>query len=330
MSKISKPVSLAPVKILATPIAATPAVPPVSVSDANPAPAMVKIHQPVAVAEMAAKPVSGKPEATSKFIATSESITTSKAAADGEPAVVKSGAVKSIAEAAPTSKSETVVAAKAPAVAITVSKSPVSKPTDIKPVIAAKVQPPKAVVSKPVPATAIATKPAAPAKPLVRSKPHITSKPLVTAKPVVTVKPVAAAAPSIAASNPMAAFAGMFDPKAMLPGLTLPGLTLPGLTLPGFTSADLKMPSFGPDMITAMASQIVNATRALGEVQAALLDHGVAQLKAGMNELEECARSTTPSEVVVIQARAIRRSADDLTTTIKAVSAKTGKGFIKG
>lgn len=104
---------------------------------------------------------------------------------------------------------------------------------------------------------------------------------------------------------------------------------MPSFAMPVFPSVDLKLPSVGADMLASMAGQMVSAVRTLGEVQAVLLDHGVAQLKAGMSELEECARSKTPSELVVIQARALRRSADALTDTIKVVSAKAGSTHTK-
>jgi hypothetical protein len=121
------------------------------------------------------------------------------------------------------------------------------------------------------------------------------------AAPAFVAKPAPAA--------PTAMLAGLFDPKAMIPSFVLP--------------------TFGTEMVTTVASQMISATRAIGEMQAALLDHGVAQLKGAMSELEACARSTSPSEVVAIQSRALRRSADELTDTVKMVSALATKGLVK-
>jgi hypothetical protein len=114
----------------------------------------------------------------------------------------------------------------------------------------------------------------------------------------------------------------MFDMQAMLPSLT-------SFQMPGFTAADLKSPALGGDMLAAMTGQMLAATRAMGDIQAILLDHGCAELKAGLIELEACARSTSPSEVVTIQARVLRRSADALTDTIKVVSDTARKSLTR-
>ena len=95
--------------------------------------------------------------------------------------------------------------------------------------------------------------------------------------------------------------------------------------VPAFEAAKLTPPALNGDIFKAMTSQMLNATRAFGDMQAALLDHAVTELKTGMGEIEACARSTTPSEVVVIQARAVRRSTEALTETIKTISAKARK-----
>jgi hypothetical protein len=114
----------------------------------------------------------------------------------------------------------------------------------------------------------------------------------------------------------------MFDMQAMMPSLT-------SFQMPGFTAADLKSPAFGGSMLAAMTGQMLAATRAMGDIQAILLDHGCAELKAGLIELEACARSTSPSEVVTIHARVVRRSADALTDTIKVVSDTARKSLTR-
>jgi hypothetical protein len=364
MSKTSKPVSLAPVKSLAKPIAEGPATPPV----------MVKVHQSVPVAEMAARlpakpvvdvasrPVETAPAAAKPVVAKLASDTgvlkapmVTMAKPDGT-ASVKSTAVTKVVALTPKAPKPPV--AKLVGIKPVVTKPIVqkasaptpatAKPIAAKPVVAAPViatvaakpvaAPARIVASAPVPVAMkpkVEVKPVAPKvaaavmpAPVVKAPKAVAPKPA-TAKPA-TAKPATPkiATPKIAtpepaaappAANPMAAFAGLFGTDAIVPSLSLPG----------FTPAALQSPFAGTQMLATMASQMVSATRALGEVQAALLDHGVAQLKAGMGELEACARSTTPSEVVVIQARALRRSADDLTDTIKTVSAKVGKGFAK-
>jgi hypothetical protein len=114
----------------------------------------------------------------------------------------------------------------------------------------------------------------------------------------------------------------MFDMQAMMP-------SLPSFQLPGFTAADLKSPALGGGMLAVMTGQMLAATRAMGDIQAILLDHGCAELKAGLIELEACARSTSPSEIVTIHARVVRRSADALTDTIKVVSDTARKSLTR-
>ena len=100
--------------------------------------------------------------------------------------------------------------------------------------------------------------------------------------------------------------------------------------LPGFSALFERaaQPVQGADMIQAFAAQMLGAARAIGEMQAALLDHQVNQIKASLEEIEACARSTDPSEVVVIQAKAMRRSSDDLAKAMKTVTALARKGFV--
>jgi hypothetical protein len=114
----------------------------------------------------------------------------------------------------------------------------------------------------------------------------------------------------------------MFDMQKLMPAFG-------SFQMPGFTAADFKSPVLGGDMLAAMTGQMLAATRAMGDIQAALLDHGCAELKAGLSELEACTRSTSPSEVVTIQARAVRRSADALTDTIKVVSETARKSLTR-
>ncbi|MGL4437793.1 MAG: hypothetical protein ACRCUE_00835 [Bosea sp. (in: a-proteobacteria)] len=330
MSKTSKPVSLAPVKSLGGSLGSP-------ISDASvPTAATVTVHQPVAATEMAAKvvqtPVVSAHAAPAKLV-DAKPIAPQNVAT---PAPAKKAAAKTpvIAKTVvpPKPAVAEVVAVKVAAAETATAKTATAKPTTVvaKPAIA--IIPAKTAVVAPVQIAAAASKSATP-KAAIVAKNTTVAKPTV-AKPAAVMpaavmpaavmpfsaKPAAPkVTPTIAPANPMAAFAGLFDPKAMMSSFSLPR----------FPTADLNLPMDGTDLLTTMASQVINATRTLGEVHAALLDHGVAQLKAGMTELEACARSTTPSEVVVIQARALRRSADDLTDTIKTVSAKASKGFAK-
>ena len=196
---------------------------------------------------------------------------------------------------------------------------------------AAKVASPKVAVAKPAVAKSSAAKTSAPnifapktsapktSAPKVAA-PKAGAAPVAASKPAAAPKPAANPAPSKPAAGDL--FAPMFDMQAMMPSLT-------SFQMPGFTAADLKSPAFGGSMLAAMTGQMLAATRAMGDIQAILLDHGCAELKAGLIELEACARSTSPSEVVTIHARVVRRSADALTDTIKVVSDTARKSLTR-
>jgi hypothetical protein len=95
-----------------------------------------------------------------------------------------------------------------------------------------------------------------------------------------------------------------------------------------FPEISLSGPAFGQEFASAWIGQIARAGRTLAEVQARLLDHGVHELKAGLGEVEAIARAGTPSEVVMLQAKAFRRSADALVDTVSEVSSVARKGMI--
>ena len=219
----------------------------------------------------------------------------------------KSEAPKSEATKSEATKSEAPLAA--PKAAPPPAGKAVAKPT-------AKVASPKVAVAKPAAAKTSAPKTSASKV----AAPKVVAAPVAASKPATAPKPAAKPAASKPAAGDL--FAPMFDMQAMLPSLT-------SFQMPGFTAADLKSPALGGDMLAAMTGQMLAATRAMGDIQAILLDHGCAELKAGLIELEACARSTSPSEVVTIQARVLRRSADALTDTIKVVSDTARKSLTR-
>lgn len=260
---------------------------------------------PALMPAAAASPVADAPAAVSAPVPAPAP----KAAVTTAVAAPKAVVPKTLAPVAFASKSEAPQAAAPQAVPPPAVKA-VAKP-------AAKVASPKVAVAKPAAARSSAPKTSAPKT----STPKVAATGVVAA-PRVVAAPVAASKP--AASKPAAGdlFAPMFDMQAMMPSLT-------SFQLPGFTAADLKSPALGGGMLAAMTGQMLAATRAMGDIQAILLDHGCAELKAGLIELEACARSTSPSEVVTIHARVVRRSADALTDTIKVVSDTARKSLTR-
>ena len=260
---------------------------------------------PALMPAAAASPVADAPAAVSAPVPAPAP----KAAVTTAVAAPKAVVPKTLAPVAFASKSEAPQAAAPQAVPPPAVKA-VAKP-------AAKVASPKVAVAKPAAARSSAPKTSAPKT----STPKVAATGVVAA-PRVVAAPVAASKP--AASKPAAGdlFAPMFDMQAMMPSLT-------SFQLPGFTAADLKSPALGGGMLAVMTGQMLAATRAMGDIQAILLDHGCAELKAGLIELEACARSTSPSEVVTIHARVVRRSADALTDTIKVVSDTARKSLTR-
>jgi hypothetical protein len=293
MSKPAKPVSLAPVKALS------------AVDTGKPA-----FVAPALMPAAAASPVADAPAAVSAPVPAPAP----KAAVTTAVAAPKAVVPKTLAPVAFASKSEAPQAAAPQAVPPPAVKA-VAKP-------AAKVASPKVAVAKPAAARSSAPKTSAPKTSAPKTSTPKVAATGVVAAPRVVAAPVAASKP--AASKPAAGdlFAPMFDMQAMMPSLT-------SFQLPGFTAADLKSPALGGGMLAAMTGQMLAATRAMGDIQAILLDHGCAELKAGLIELEACARSTSPSEVVTIHARVVRRSADALTDTIKVVSDTARKSLTR-
>ncbi|MCX7328799.1 MAG: hypothetical protein NTW00_11940 [Hyphomicrobiales bacterium] len=292
MSKPAKPVSLAPVKALSTVDTGKPAV-----------------VAPALMPAAAASPVADAPAAVSAPVPAPAP----KAAVTTAVAAPKAVVPKTLAPVAFAPKSEAPQAdapqADAPQAVPPPAVKAVAKP-------AARVASPKVAVAKPAAARTSAPKTSAPKV----AAPRVVAAPVAASKPATAPKPAAKPAASKPAAGDL--FAPMFDMQAMMP-------SLPSFQLPGFTAADLKSPALGGGMLAVMTGQMLAATRAMGDIQAILLDHGCAELKAGLIELEACARSTSPSEIVTIHARVVRRSADALTDTIKVVSDTARKSLTR-
>jgi hypothetical protein len=206
----------------------------------------------------------------------------------------------------------------------------------------AKIEPAKAELAKPTPpkaevkqeaAKTVAAKSAKAAKPAAAKTPKVAAKAAdkpaaqkpaaekpAVAKPAPVLTVVSAPAKSetakLEASKPAAA-----KPAAdWAQPASLQAFSALWSVKPFETAFTLPTPAFGQDMMSDFTGRMLAATRAVGAIQAALLDHSVSELKASLGEFEACARSTSASEVVTIQARAVRRSTDSLTDTLKTVS----------
>jgi hypothetical protein len=309
MNKPAKPVSLAPVKALSTPApVAQPALAKVAETPVEkPFAAQAESAQPQAVAAPrveAPKPEAATVEATRPEVPKAES---PRPQAD-RPQADRPQAYKPAAGMPEAGKLEERPAAgtvAAPAPPSVVAITPASAPAKPAEKAAVQMPAPRAIVARPAAAKSASSKPAAAKSAAAKSGP---------AKPAAAKSgPAPKAAGKIAdaaPANPLSALGSLFS---------MPGLS-PGFVPPALAATEFPVPAFSADMMAEFASRWLDAARTLGTVQARLLDHGVRQLKAGMAEFEACARSSHPSELVVIQARALRRSSDDLTDTIKAVS----------
>lgn len=303
MSKPPKPVSLAPVKALATPpaaanIAVTAAPAPEPAKAAAPAPS----PSPAPVVETKQSTPAPAPEAAA-------STPPAKAPEDASsPSKVASNVVALKTPAPP------VPSKPAPAKAISGTKpEPKAKAARAKPAAKAATAAVKAAKA-PMPAAKPAAPAAKPAAPVEKSAKTV-------AKPAVA-KVATKALPVVSP------FAALFDMAPLaVPGVNLSAFRMPGLDLTAFSGTS-AMPAFDTAFTSAMTSQMLGAARMMGDIQAAFLDHACAELKSGMSEIEECARSTSASEIVVIQARAIRRSADALSATVKTVTEKSRKALL--
>jgi hypothetical protein len=314
MNKPAKPVSLAPVKALSTPApVAQPALAKVAETPVEkPFAAQAESAQPQAVAAPrveAPKPEAATVEATRPEVPKAESPRpqADRPQAD-RPQADRPQAYKPAAGMPEAGKLEERPAAgtvAAPAPPSVVSITPASAPAKPAEKAAVQMPAPRAIVARPAAAKSASSKPAAAKSAAAKSGP---------AKPAAAKSgPAPKAAGKIAdaaPANPLSALGSLFS---------MPGLS-PGFVPPALAATEFPVPAFSADMMAEFASRWLDAARTLGTVQARLLDHGVRQLKAGMAEFEACARSSHPSELVVIQARALRRSSDDLTDTIKAVS----------
>ena len=304
MNKPAKPVSLAPVKALSTPApVAQPALAKVAETPVEkPFAAQAESAQPQAVAAPrveAPKPEAATVEATRPEVPKAESPRpqADRPQAD-RPQADRPQAYKPAAGMPEAGKLEERPAAgtvAAPAPPSVVSITPASAPAKPAEKAAVQMPAPRAIVARPAAAKSAAAKSGPAKSAAAKSGPA----PKASGK-------IAGAAPA----NPLSALGSLFS---------MPGLS-PGFVPPALAATEFPVPAFSADMMAEFASRWLDAARTLGTVQARLLDHGVRQLKAGMAEFEACARSSHPSELVVIQARALRRSSDDLTDTIKAVS----------
>ncbi|KRE17962.1 hypothetical protein ASE63_01870 [Bosea sp. Root381] len=243
-------------------------------------------------------------------------------AAETAPAAVVEPVAKPAATAPAEAKTAVTKAAfkapvpEIPAPEIAAPKTPAPKPPvskaarAVRPGRKARLAPARLRTEKP------AAKQAAPVPPV--TKPSPVSKPSPASKPVPVSKPVrkpASESVSSTARTAAAAPAGIEKAKAA------PSLGATALPRP---------PEFAAITSAAVMTQALAMAKAFGELQARMLDHACAELKARLGEAETLARTDSAADAVVLQARAVRRSYDAYAEHLKQLARIAGKAAGKG
>jgi hypothetical protein len=319
-TKSKAPISLSPVKALSgtlppeAPAAKTPAPAPV----AAPAP-QPKVESAVKPAPAATMPVAAPAEAKPAVAKPAEP---KPAAAEPKPATVKP------APAAP------VVAKAAPA-APAVAKPASAKPASAKPA-AGKTETPKAPVKiapraiKPGTTTQIAStkvrRETPAAKPAAKVQAPASAAVTAAAPPAVakTVAAATAAVETVAAASAKVAQAAaetvkrtvdIAPPKPAAPvaARATPPASLIATPLP-------RPPEFAAIASTTVMTQTLAMAKAFGALQASMLDHACAELKATLGDVEKLARTDSAADAVALQAKAVRRSYDSYSEHLKELA----------
>lgn len=107
-------------------------------------------------------------------------------------------------------------------------------------------------------------------------------------------------------------------PKATASAPVSPATTMP--TSPTFVSVTGE----------TVLAQTLSMARTFGALQARMLDHACAELKATLNEAETLARSDSAADVVALQAKAVRRSYESYAAHFKELARIAGSPLAKG
>ncbi len=290
MSKTPKPVSLAPVKTLAP--EKDPTSPPGEGAGQG---AEQGDNPPVEAGKAEPKQPSSAADPVQAPAAAAVNMDQPPVSVPEKAVQEKNETVKSATAKTGVAKAVTANAASAKTMS---GKGPVSEPE--KPAVQRKS--PEVVAAGTASRTTTAR--AAAATPLTLAKAALGNEPARSAKSKLP------AEPAIAATGvPFAAPGPMFDldPARLMPDLAS-AMPMPLVDTSG--------------ALSGWASQMARATRLMAEMQAALLDHTMAEMKASMATMEECARARTPSEVVAISARSFSRSSLALTEAIRTATGK--------
>jgi hypothetical protein len=256
-----------------------------------------------------------------------------------EAPAAKTPAPAPVAAPAPQPKVESAVkpapAATMPVAAPAEAKPASAKPASAKPA-AGKPEAPKASVKiapraiKPGTTTQIASTKVRRETPAAKqaAKVQAPSSPAVTAAaPATVAKTVAAATAAVeavaAASAKVAQAAAetvkrtvdVAPPKPAAPvaARATPPASLIATPLP-------RPPEFAAIASTTVMTQTLAMAKAFGALQASMLDHACAELKATLGDVERLARTDSAADAVALQAKAVRRSYDSYSEHLKELA----------
>ncbi|WP_146071262.1 phasin family protein [Bosea lathyri] len=90
---------------------------------------------------------------------------------------------------------------------------------------------------------------------------------------------------------------------------------------PSLTSMPLpRPPEFVSVTSATVMTQAVAMAKAFGALQAKMLDHACAELKATLTDAESLARTDSPADAVALQAKAVRRSYESYADHLKELA----------
>jgi hypothetical protein len=277
-------------------------------------------------------------------------------AGDGRPPVPAALAPAAEAKPAPAQP-----AAAAPVVSEPVASKPPAAPqaADTKPSA-----PPPAMAAKPAPVATVAQAPAsgaalfrAPARKPPRTmatggKGEPKGAALKSAAPKASARkaaPTKAATPApanstvtkAAASAPAASPAAVAVKPVQIPGaVPVPGATplpsplgaKPRLATP-VVPIPMRLPE-PPAVLAAtgaaMMTQALSFARTVGALQARVLDHACAEMKATLEEVETIARSDSAADAVALQAKAVRRGFEAYSAHLRELAEVAGRALRRG
>jgi hypothetical protein len=81
-----------------------------------------------------------------------------------------------------------------------------------------------------------------------------------------------------------------------------------------------RPPEFAAIASTTVMTQTLAMAKAFGALQASMLDHACAELKATLGDVERLARTDSAADAVALQAKAVRRSYDSYSEHLKELA----------